>query len=134
MCDNEKELNEIMERARKIRERRTRIKTAVIGAAAAVACLVLIITGVNGNMESGVWTKENYGAFILEPQAGDYVLTAAVAFLLGASVITALVLYRRKKLNGEALKETEEEGTRKDMARKEENNKAGTHGEKGNDV
>ena len=97
MLNREEELTEIMKRSEQTRERRSRIKTAVIGTATAFACIVLLVIGVYGNPASGVWTKDNYGAFILEPQSGGYVLTAVIAFLLGASVITALVIYRRKK-------------------------------------
>ncbi|MBP5185189.1 MAG: hypothetical protein J6113_08780 [Lachnospiraceae bacterium] len=106
MYDREEELKEIMRRSRNIKERRSRIRTAVFGAATAVACLVLLIIGVNGNTASGVWTNDNYGAFILNPQSGGYVLTAVIAFVLGASLITALVIYRRKKQNDEISKES----------------------------
>ncbi len=124
MINREDELNEIIRRSEETRKRRSRIRAACLGAGTAAACLLLLVLGVGGTDATGVWTKDNYGAFILSPQSGGYVLTAVIAFILGAALITAIVIYRRRS--------DRSSGNREDRGRQNENEQLTTQSEKRN--
>lgn len=87
-------LHERMDRRRSARERHT---LGALGALclALTLCLASLLFG--GAAHPGGTAGVYSGAAMLYESAGGYVLTALVAFMLGAAVTTALRLQREKE-------------------------------------
>ena len=82
-----------------LRERRERRKTAALGAGCAwlAACLTaLIFSGSHPGGTAGAYT----GAAMLFEDAGGYVLSAVLAFMLGVIVTVVCIRYKSKHESG----------------------------------
>ena len=82
-----------------LRERRERRKTAALGAGCAglAACLTALIFGESHTGgTAGVYT----GATMLFEDAGGYVLSAVLAFMLGVIITVLCIRYRVKRESG----------------------------------
>ena len=87
---------EIKRRGKEIKKKHDRHVTEVLSVASTVTTFALIIvlgmlcnTGVNGK-------QTDYGSFIISAEAGGYVLTAVVAFVLGAVATFMVLKYKNR--------------------------------------
>ena len=87
-------LHERMEALQRTQERR---KTAALGASCHVLtiCLLLLIFG--GASHSGGTAGLYSGAVLMFENAGGYVLTAVVAFVIGVIITVAIIWNRERK-------------------------------------
>ena len=101
-------LSEILKRSEKIIYKRERNARLILSSASGVLLLaiVLIIALLPGKMAEPA--KDSvYGSFLLNAQAGGYVLAAVIAFALGITVALFCLKYRRKT-NKKEVKRDEE--------------------------
>ncbi len=96
----EEALTEILRRSEQIACRRSRQQCrALFGAAgvllAALAAVIAFVPGQGALLQEG----SVYGAFLLSAEAGGYVLSAVVAFLLG--IVVTLLSLRMQRANRE---------------------------------
>lgn len=80
-----------------------RILTGLAGTLLA-SLVVLIAMLPDGTSSSS--TGSVYGAFLLSPEAGGYVLAAVIAFALGIVVTLLCLRYKKQKQDGKLLKES----------------------------
>ena len=95
--DQDTALREILLRGDRLRKQKAQAAARLYSACSAVLCilLVLCIGSVSRAGAAGMGPTA-YGAFLLPADAGGYVLTAVLAFLLGV-IITLVILKRRNK-------------------------------------
>ena len=98
MKDQQEEIEEIMKRSRRIRQKRAGTRAAVLAAGSVAILALLIMAWQHVQIRPGQWVESNYGSFILDPRAGGYVITAIIAFVLGAALITMIMLHHRKHM------------------------------------
>ena len=88
----QEQLDEILHRSRRLRQRKNRNVLRGLSASAAVLFFALAgcigVLGGKGVLES----RTVYGSFLLSAETGGYVLTAVIAFAAG--VITAVLIKR----------------------------------------
>ncbi|MCR5651113.1 MAG: hypothetical protein K6F86_08040 [Lachnospiraceae bacterium] len=96
---DEDALKEILKRSDAVVHRRNKNACAYLGGASAVmfAALVAVIMMLPGGGAAEFTEGSVYGAFLLSPQAGGYVLVAVLSFVIGVTV----TLFIRKLRNGE---------------------------------
>ncbi len=89
-------LAEITRRSDQIRTRRSRCACRFLSGAAGVlfATLTLVITFITQNAVCA-HKSSLYGSFLLSQEAGGYIFTAVIAFLLG--IVTTLLCIRIRK-------------------------------------
>ncbi len=83
-------------RDERLRERKRRKVGSLSGSAALLAALLLAAfhrISVSGGM---IAEGSVYGAFLLSPAAGGYVLVGVVAFIAGAAIAAALIRRRKR--------------------------------------
>ena len=97
--EREEALEEIMRRGKQIKKEHDRRVTHLLSMATFITTVALMgVLGVYvGGSSEGI--ESAYGSFLLSPEAGGYVLTAVIAFVLGVLVT---VLIKRFK-NGEGI-------------------------------
>lgn len=89
----QEQLEEILHRGKKLRQRRD--KNLMRGFSATATALLFALTaciakfGGSGVLES----RTDYGSFLLSAETGGYVLTAVLAFVVGA--VTTVIIKRR---------------------------------------
>ena len=88
-------LKEISRRGRQIRKEHERRVTRLLSLATFITAFALI--GVMGVLTDGgaYNTQSAYGSFLLSPEAGSYVLTAVVVFVLGVVVTLTIQHYKK---------------------------------------
>ena len=85
---NEEALEVILERGRELSGKKRQREVRLLGGAAslfALSLLLLIVFMENGT--GAAPSKSVYGAFLLSPEAGGYVFTTVVAFVLGIAFV-----------------------------------------------
>ena len=99
----QEQLEEILHRGKKLRQRRD--KNLMRGFSATATALLFALTaciakfGGSGVLES----RTDYGSFLLSAETGGYVLTAVLAFAVGA--IITVIIHRYRAINTFATKE-----------------------------
>ncbi len=91
-------VREILRRSDKIsKKRERRARNVISSASATLFCALLAVTAL---LSGGSAAREGtaYGAFILSPSVGGYVLLGVLAFALGVAVTLLCVRYRGKRL------------------------------------
>ncbi len=86
---DEEALKEIMKRSDAVSvRRRNKFEATCLGTASAVLCAVLlaVIMMLPGGGASEFTEGSVYGAFLLSPQAGGYVLVAMLVFVIGITI------------------------------------------------
>ena len=108
---NHEELKEIILRSEKLRKRREwRNMKFLSASAAALFALLAVFIGSAG--QSGHETASTvYGAFLLSPDAGGYILAAVIAFAVG--IVVAMLIYRQRY--NEKTKDLSGKGTKEDL-------------------
>ena len=91
----QEQLNEILIRGEKMRQRKDKNMFRVLYATAAL--LFISLVGIIGILGGGIVLESGtaYGSFLLSAEIGGYVLVAVLAFVTG--IITAIVITRRIK-------------------------------------
>ena len=96
----QEQLDEILHRSRRLRQRKNRNVLRGLSASAAVLFFALAgcigVLGGKGVLES----RTVYGSFLLSAETGGYVLVAVLAFVTGIIVTVLIERYRRRQ-NGE---------------------------------
>lgn len=89
-------LKEISRRGNLIKEKHNKRITHILSAATFVTAFVLVgaLSVLSGTEVYG--TQTAYGSFLLYAQAGGYVLTAVVSFMLGVIVTFLIQRFRSK--------------------------------------
>ena len=91
----EEALEEIMRRREEIVIRRERREFRILsGAAGALFALLILVTAAVHEKPEFVSAGSVYGAFLLGQEAGGYVLTAVIAFVLGVTVTLLCIKFK----------------------------------------
>ena len=93
---DEEMVQEILKRSKKVQEeRRKRASGILAGISAALFVALIAVIAVLPTRITGAYSEGTvYGAFLLGREAGGYVLTAVIAFVLGVTV-TLFAMKRR---------------------------------------
>lgn len=95
---SEEALTEIMRRSDRIALRRSRRSRRILsGVSALLTVLLLLVICHTPGATVSVFTGTVYGSFLLSAEAGGYVLTAVLAFVLGVSV--TLLCVKKKNIH-----------------------------------
>ncbi len=99
---NEETLKEILRRRGKvlIRRREKNCRILVGTSACLFTALIGVICLMPGKLPRAYSQGTVYGAFLLSPQAGGYVLAAVIAFALGVTFVLLCQRYRKRSLPG----------------------------------
>lgn len=90
-------LSEVLQRQKQIIRRRERIRLHNLSLSAIAVCGALLTAiGDFGLIEQTVPIYSTYGAFLISPRMGGYILTGVLAFSAGVT-ITLLAKHHRKK-------------------------------------
>ena len=93
----EQTMEEILRRSSNIRKKSEKRRTGLLLLSNVLTCVLLVVavvlfTGLN----AAGGRVSSYGAFLLSPETGGYILVAVIAFLVGIS-LAILVLRKRRK-------------------------------------
>ena len=93
---NDQMLQEIISRSLKLKKQREkRVIHALAGSSCALCMMMAVfLWGEFGNRSSAGSIEEEYGAFLLSPAAGGYILVALIAFVIG--IIITIIAYKYK--------------------------------------
>lgn len=95
---SEEALSEIMVRSSRIALHRAKRSCRILsGATGALAVALILVIGVLPGKLGLSKANTVYGAFLLSPESGGYVLTALIAFVLGVTVTLMCRRYRKRK-------------------------------------
>lgn len=93
----QEQIQEIMIRSKKLRHKKEKDTLTGLSTAAVMLFCLLIVSvsrfGIVGFEES----RTVYGSFLLSAETGGYVLTAVIAFVLGAIVTAIIYRYKSKE-------------------------------------
>jgi len=93
-------MQEVLRRRERLLAKRQRRATGLLSCAAVLLTALLVASiGSSVNAVPAGESLSAYGAFLLADASGGYVLTAVLAFALGAVAAVLSLGYRRKKLN-----------------------------------
>lgn len=99
----QEQLEEILHRGKELRLRKDKNLLRGLSATATVLLLTLTVCisklGGKGTLES----RTDYGSFLLSAETGGYVLTAVLAFAVGALI--TVIIYKYRTINTFATKE-----------------------------
>lgn len=104
---DEEALAEILRRSEKIRETRNRRSCRNLSVLAGVLCVLLITVIVLMPGGGTVMAGTVYGAFLLSPEAGGYILSSVIAFALG--VVVTLLIHKKKNTPSKKNEKNDEE-------------------------
>ena len=95
---NEEALEEILRKSDEIRRRREKRKLEILS-----ACVVMLFAGIALTIYrfaggiAGRAAETAYGAFLLSPEAGGYILVGVMAFAAGILLMVILQTYQRNR-------------------------------------
>ena len=94
---NEEAFREVLRRGSIVRKRRENRNIRILGGMTGVL-LVGLICVIASFSNGGVGSAGSaYGAFLLSAEAGGYVLTAVIAFVVGVVLTVLIWQYRKRK-------------------------------------
>ncbi len=95
---SQEQMEQILNRSAQLREEKERHRTGALSASAGALVLVLAVSiialGRTGYVEEA---RGAYGAFLLSPDVGGYVLVAVLAFAVGVLLTVLIHRYRQRK-------------------------------------
>ena len=96
MRNTQERISEMHERAREIRRKRDRLRTAAAGTVSGLltVCLVFVLHRME-HLNHAILNEDSTGSSLLSDSAGGYVLIAVLAFAVG--VIITAVIYKNRK-------------------------------------
>ena len=102
--DAESSLREVLRRGRRLREKRRQRMQAFLSAAAVFTVVLLgAVLHLFGKLVPVKGETSVYGAFLLQQEAGGYVLVGVICFAAAALLTLAMVRHREKSgKNGES--------------------------------
>jgi len=104
---NDEALREVLKRGRAIRNRKDRRSIQLLSCVTGVLAVVLIcvIAALSSGGIGSVGTA--YGSFLLSAEAGGYILTALIAFVIG--VILTIAIYKYRSIERRKTEEIEDQ-------------------------
>ena len=96
MMTSQERVTSLHERMKALQRTQERRKTAALGASCHVLMICLLLLIFSGASHSGGTASLYSGAVLMFENAGGYVLTAVVAFVVGV-IITAVIIWNRER-------------------------------------
>ena len=89
---------EAMKRGKQLKRQNAKKAMSALSIAASFVVVALVIAiGWFGGAGYGMNGQSAYGSFLLPPEAGGYVLAAALAFIAGVGLTVWILKYRKKR-------------------------------------
>ena len=95
--DYEEAFLEIVRRCKSIKQKKERNKLWVLSlTSSAIGCLILSLLVMTGASPDTDVIQSRYGAFLISPQTGGYILVGIIGFVLGSALVIYCWKYKQR--------------------------------------